>query len=77
MDRHYISEEAFEKIYMFLSSEKGVYCKDREKTKNFLESVYFIMRTGAQWIELPEYYGLYCYVPLKLSLLSLNHLALI
>jgi hypothetical protein len=25
MDRHYISEEAFEKIYMFLSSEKGVY----------------------------------------------------
>lgn len=30
-----------------------------KKTKDFLESVCFIMRTGAQWIEFPKYYGLY------------------
>lgn len=59
MDRYYISEEAFEKIFVFLNSGQGVYCKDREKIRNFLEAVYFIMRTGAQWVELPKYYGKY------------------
>lgn len=59
MDKRYISEEAFEKIFLYLSGRKDVYCKNREKTKNFLEAVYFIMRTGAQWIELPKYYGAY------------------
>ena len=59
MDKYYISEEAFEKIFMYLRSLKGVYCKKREKTRRFLEAVTFIMRTGAQWIELPRYYGNY------------------
>lgn len=61
MDKHYITDEAFEKIFVYLNSKKrgkkGTYCKNREKTIIFLEGVYFIMRTGAQWIELPKYYG--------------------
>jgi transposase len=59
MDKYYITEEAFEKIFSYLRGKKGVYCKSVEKTKKFLEAVYFIMRTGAQWIELPSYYGAY------------------
>ena len=59
MDKHYISEEAFEKIFLYLSERKDIYCKNREKIKKFLEAVYFIMRTGAQWVELPKYYGAY------------------
>ena len=59
MDKHYITNEAFEKIFIWLSSQKNIYCKNREKTRIFLEAVYFIMRTGAQWIELPKYYGNY------------------
>ena len=61
MDQYYIKEEAFEKILMWLSSKKrgsnGIYCKNRRALRIFLEGVYFIMRTGAQWRELPKYYG--------------------
>lgn len=61
MDKYYIREEAFEKIFSFLQNKKrgkqGIYCRRREKTRKFLEAVYFIMRTGAQWIELPKCYG--------------------
>ena len=59
MNKYYITEEAFEKIFMYLRGLKKVYCKNREKTRSFLEAVSFIMRTGAQWIELPNQYGNY------------------
>ena len=59
MDKFYIIEEAFEKIFFYLKSRLDIYCKNREKTRFFLEGVYFIMRTGAQWSELPLYYGRY------------------
>ncbi len=59
MKKYYIREDAFEKIFMYLSNKKGVYCKNLEKTRKFLEAVYFIMRTGAQWVELPPCYGKY------------------
>jgi transposase len=53
-DKYYITDEAFEKIFIWLSSQQNIYCKNREKTRTFLEGIYFIMRTGAQWIELPK-----------------------
>ena len=57
MDKYYITEEAFKRIFFYLKSRSDIYCKNREKTKKFLENVYFIMRTGCQWIELPRLYG--------------------
>ena len=61
MNQYYIKEEAFEKILVWLNSKKrgeqGIYCKNRQQLRTFLESVYFIMRTGAQWRELPKCYG--------------------
>ena len=36
MEKYYITEEAFEKIFMYLRSLKGVYCKKREKNKEIL-----------------------------------------
>jgi transposase len=59
MCKYYITEEAFEKIFMYLQNGWRAYCKNREKTRIFLEAVYFIMRTGAQWSELPPQYGAY------------------
>jgi transposase len=59
MDKYYITKEAFEKIFFYLKSRPDIYCKNREKTRKFLESVYFIMRTGAQWGELARSYGKY------------------
>lgn len=57
MDKYYITEEAFEKIFLYLRNQKNIYCKNRERTRTFLEGVSFIMRTGAQWRALPKYYG--------------------
>ncbi|MCA9508636.1 MAG: IS5 family transposase [Myxococcales bacterium] len=59
MEKYYIIEEAFEKIFVYVSGLKRVYCKKRGKTRRFLEAVFFVMRTGIQWIELPKCYGNY------------------
>ena len=59
MDKYYIRKEDFEKIFICLSERACIYCKNLLKTRKFLESVYFIMRAGAQWSELPQYYGKY------------------
>ena len=42
MSKYYITEQVFEKIFVYLSGKKGIYCKKREKTRKFLEAVYFI-----------------------------------
>src|SRR5439155_26772903 len=59
VDKYYITEESFEKVFIYLSERRDIYCKNPKKTRTFLEAVYFIMRTGAQWIELPNNYGKY------------------
>jgi len=57
MDTYYIKSEDWKKIYEFLKFHNGIRVKNEEKTRIFAEAVYFIMRTGAQWRELPVYYG--------------------
>lgn len=57
MDKYYIKIEDWEKIYTFLTTRKDIRVGNAEKTRVFAEAVYFIMRTGAQWRELPSYYG--------------------
>ncbi len=57
MEKYYIKSEAWEKIYSFLQSHRGIRVGNEGKTRTFAEGVYFIMRTGAQWRELPVYYG--------------------
>ena len=57
MEKYYIKSCDWEKIYSYLKKEKRVRVGNEEKTRVFLEGVYFIMRTGAQWRELPNYYG--------------------
>lgn len=57
MEKYYIKSADWEKIYSFLRACRNVRVGNEEKTRIFAESVYFIMRTGAQWRELPAYYG--------------------
>jgi transposase len=45
------------KIIKFLQNLDGIYVTNKEKTKNFIESIIWLSRTGAQWRELPEKYG--------------------
>ena len=57
MKKEYINEVAWRKVLCFLKELEGIYVGKDEECKNFLEAVYWIARTGAQWRELPEEYG--------------------
>ncbi|MBL9029034.1 MAG: transposase [Caedimonas sp.] len=57
MNKYYIKTEDWEKIYTFLKTRIDIRVGNERKTRAFAEAVYFIMRTGAQWRELPPYYG--------------------
>ncbi len=57
MKKHYINEVAWGKIYMFLHSLKNIRVKNESKAKKFVEAIYWMSRTGAQWRELDSFYG--------------------
>jgi transposase len=57
MYKHYIKSEDWSKIYTILKTIKHIRVKNEEETRRFFEGVYFLMRTGAQWRELPGSYG--------------------
>jgi transposase len=55
--KYYIKPEDWQKIYKALLSISRIRVSNEEATLRFMEGVYFIMRTGSQWRELPFYYG--------------------
>ncbi len=57
MKKEYINEVAWNKIFCFLKNEKTIYSGSETKSKNFIESIFWMARTGAQWRELPTIYG--------------------
>jgi transposase len=57
MEKEYINEEAWRKILKFLKQCKGIYIGREYTCKNFIEAIYWISRTGAQWRELHDRYG--------------------
>jgi len=57
MKKEYINKEAWSKIFCFLKGCKNIYLGLENMCKIFIEAVYWIARTGAQWRELPECYG--------------------
>jgi transposase len=59
MKKYHISDEVFQKIYDFLVTIKGIHTKNREKIRTFLETIYYLSRTGCQVRLLPKEYGNY------------------
>jgi transposase len=55
--QYYIKSGDWEIIYSFLLGQRGIKVRSEDKARIFIEAVYFIMRTSAQWRELPIYYG--------------------
>jgi len=53
----FLREEQFERVYGLLRREPKIHTKDRERERLFLEAVYWMGRSGAQWRLLPERYG--------------------
>ena len=56
MREKYINEFAWNKIFSFLRTQKGLYVKTETSAKKFAEGIFWMARTGAQWRELPEDY---------------------
>lgn len=52
-----INDLQWSKIYAFLRHCPNVYAGYEADCRRFIDGVYWIMRTGAQWRELPEKYG--------------------
>jgi transposase len=57
MKKEYINEIAWCKIFNFLQNCKSIYPMKNLQCKKFVEAIFWMARTGAQWRELPEKYG--------------------
>lgn len=57
MKKEYIDEVVWNKIFCFLKTCENLYICQELKCKKFIEAIYWMARTGAQWRELPDRYG--------------------
>jgi putative transposase len=53
----FIRADQFERVYGLLRREPKIHTREREKVRTFLEAVFWIDRSGAQWRFLPGEYG--------------------
>lgn len=59
MQGEYITCEAWSKMFKFFQMMPGIYIGSEASLKNFVEAIYWMARTGAQWRELPTKYGVW------------------
>ena len=55
--KYYISESNWSTILTFLRNQKGLHTKDTAKLRKFIEAVFYILKTSAQWKYLHKEYG--------------------
>ena len=55
--KSYLTDAQWSNIFVFFKNQKGIYIKNDVSLRTFIDSIFWIMRTGAQWRELPEQYG--------------------
>ena len=52
-----LDDTTWDRIYSYLKLTPRIYTGNEQKTRTFVEAVYWIMRTGAQWRDLPIEFG--------------------
>ena len=57
MIRHRLDDKNWDKIYGCLKQIPGIYTGNEEKCRHFVDSVHWILRTGAPWRDLPSELG--------------------
>lgn len=57
MIRHRLDDSTWCKIYVCLKMTPGIYAGNEDKCRIFVDAVHWIMRTGAQWRDLPDELG--------------------
>ena len=55
--RHDISDKAWEILEPHLPGRKGTESRPAHDNRNFINAVFWILRTGASWRDLPPDYG--------------------
>ena len=55
--KYYISEANWSTILSFLKAQKGLHTSNEPKLRIFIEAVYYILKTGGQWMYIPKCYG--------------------
>ncbi len=55
--KHNLSDAAFKLMYQHITSERAIHKCNEKSLRQFLEAVYWMSRTGAQWRFLPSEYG--------------------
>ena len=55
--RHDMSDAMWEILKPYTIGNKGTWGGNAKDTRQFLNGVFWILRTGAPWRDLPEYYG--------------------
>jgi transposase len=57
MVRHRLDDSTWPKLYAYLKTVSDIYVGHEEKSRRFVDAVHWIMRTGAQWRDLPSELG--------------------
>lgn len=57
MITYHIDDGAWKKIYEFLKTCPGIYVKQEDETRLFLEAIWYVARSECQWRLLPGIYG--------------------
>ncbi len=57
MAEPFLSAEQFDRVYALLRQERRIHTGRRARERRFLEAVYWMGRSGAQWRFLPADYG--------------------
>lgn len=57
MARHRFNEQTWSKIYAELKRIPNIHVGNEKKSRNFVEGVHWILRTGAPWRDLPAEFG--------------------
>ena len=52
-----LSSYQWSKLYEYLRNYPRIHTNNEEKTKQFVEAIFWIARSGAQWRLLPEEFG--------------------
>ena len=57
MPRHRLRDAVWASLHAKLVAIPGIWKKDAERLRRFVEAVVFVLRTGVAWEDLPERFG--------------------
>jgi len=54
MMSNFLSDDQWQRVYGFLIAERKIHCRKKAHVLRFVEAVFWMARSGAQWRLLPR-----------------------